>query len=1630
MRPTGESALGGRCGDFPISLLLGLSGFLLSTLAVVHASPPLNDSVPFCLPIDFDRERQTASAKRLADLNVGAPRTVRLVYFLPNDRPFRVEVEDSMKASIRRIQTFFAEQMQAHGHGDKTFRFETDGEGEPLVHRFDGQHPDTHYISNGSGTGEIGQVFDLHENIYFVVFDYSTGLIDGAGGRGSRSGKVGGMAQIPAAFTIATAAHELGHAFGLDHDFRDSAYLMSYGSTRVRLSACAAAFLAVHPYFNTDVPTESGPAPAIELLSPTEYPEGANSVSVQLKVSASEGLHQVSLLVPSRADRPGLGPALAAGFPEIKSCRDLADETETLVEFEYDGIVPSSITNLSHVPVHPIRVQAVDQMGNVTQLAFSLVKTSSDIRIATIEAHGVTSVALSPDGAVLALGRSGSQIGLWDVAAERDILTLNGGHSGDVTSLAFSPDGATLASGAALDVRVQLWDLTTGTNVAALEGHTEGIISVTISPDGTVLASKSWDGTVRLWDLATATNITTLSHGVWHPIAFSADGATLVLGSEDTVELWSVETGETDTVPLEGHSPWGFVALSPGGTTLVSGSLSEITLWDVETGALTTTLPTEVPGVLFQSGTLSPDGTLLASGLTDDTIMLWDLTTGMDVATLVAGTAFVELVAFSSDGQTLASWAGRSTIELWDASGWTGPRPRRLVTISGDGQQGQIGAPLDPLVVEVRDQNDNPLPGVQVTFTVTVGDGRLSDGFTLEKATTGSDGRAVGVLTLGRSEATTVEGSVDGLEPVRFRAVTVGTPPAIMDGDFQTWHLPDGAVTRLMKGRLGRSDQVVAYSPDGQCLAVASSIGIWLYETRSTRPLALLPTRTGVHAVSFSPDGRTLASSQESRTIQLWDVAAGTPVLALERRGRSFVRFSPDGTTLAFGVGSSAIGLWNVEDRTHVATLGGHTDNVLSVAFSPDGATLASASEDGTVALWDVATGGPVPFPSGRHPSGIESVAFSPDGNLLAYGARNALQLWDVASSTRVTTGLTSTVASVAFSPDGATLAAGLAEGAVQLWDVAASRAVAALRGHLHWVRSVAFSPDGATLASASEDDGTIRLWDVATANAAALKEHAYRVNFVRLSPDGAMLAVGSIDRVTLWNVTTGNATQVLVGDEQWLTTAAFSPDGGTLAVPQGAGVRLWDLETGTHIILEAEHRVSSVGYSPNGTTLGIGLWDGTVQLWSLETGRTVATTALEGHSDGPMELAFLPDGTLLASGAEDGMVRLWDVSTGVSLADLDGASVDNSMSFSPDGTVFATETPSSNLQLWDVTAGRRIATLEHRWVNSLAFSPGGTLLASGADGGAVKLWNVSTGANLASLEGHRKAVHTVSFSPDGMTLASGGDDGTVLLWDLQLILPHPQTLTKLSGDMQRGPAGSALAEPFVVAVLDQNGDPFAGATVTFAVTSGGGTLSAAAASTDARGRAASTLTLGDVGTNTIQITVVGLEPVTYTATAEATPDFNGDGVTDFSDFFLFAQAFGGSDLRFDLDGSGTVDFADFFLFAEHFGQPARTKLVAMARDLIGLPDGPQLRQNAPNPFNGATVISWFQLQPARARLEVFALTGQRVAVLTEDLQKAGSHRLRWDGRDQQGRPLASGVYVYRLVTAEAVQTRKLTLLR
>ena len=1581
------------------------------------------------------RDHSRPAAKRLADLHIGEPRTVRMIYFLPNDRPYQAGVVDSMKTMIGQLQTFYAEQSKTYGHGEKTFRFETDGQTGPLVHRVDGQNPDSHYLDNTFEIvlEEIGQVFDLEKNVYFVVIDNSLHAITVEEGGtpvdgGATSTGNGGMALVAEEFGFSIVAHELTHAFGLTwHDFRDESYILSYGPDPDRLSEGSVGFLAVHPYFNPDREPRAATPPAIERVSPDRYPFGSESVSVELRLRDSDGLHQVFLFVTTGWLHQ------AAGSLEVKAYRTMAGEEEAVVALDYDGSTPSNVrTSLSNPKVHSMDVAVVDVDGNTAWASFELRELSQQ-HIATFSAaDAIVSLLFSSDGTLLAGTTNG--IAAWDVETRQALRRIEGTGS-DILTMGFTSDGK-IVSGSA-DGTIELWDRESRLGTL-LQVVPDFLHTVALSPDGTSVASGSQDGTIRLWDIESQTQTADLE-GHDQPVlalSFSSDGTLLASGSQDgTIRLWDIES-QTQTADLEGHDqPVLALSFSADGTLLASGSQDgTVKLWDISSHSEYRHLPGHGAGVT--SVAFSPAGEALASGSRDQHVKLWDVILGEETFTLSGHSGEVTSVVFSPDGATLASGGWDNTILLWDVSERKRPLPLTLVKISGDSQEGPAGSDLaDPFVVEVQDQYGQPLPGVRVTFSIREGGGKIGGRSIEEIVVTNADGLARSTLTLGpNSGENSVEAAVEGLEPLTFDSWGVGTSETLTD--YQTWHLPEGARARLGKGRLSQGERAIAFSPGGGRFALLSSIGVWLYDVATFRPLALLPTGYSEHgSLAFSPDGQSLVSSptDEDALLKLWTLETGEIAATLSADLSSPPVFSPDGTTVAFGSWDNTIKLWEVATG-ETTVLEGHTDGVSALEFSPDGSLLASGAWDNEMRIWDLETGETAVTLQG-HDDVVNSVAFSLEASLLASAsADGTLRLWDVEAGTHTATleRVGVYIESVSFSAEGI-LASGAADGTVKLWNVATGERTALLEGHTGEVSSVAFSPDGA-LASVSWSDGTVKLWNPATREAATLEGHSDDVHTLAVSPDGRTLAsaAGYERIVKLWDLETRVRSGSLDGHEWVVQSLAFLPD-GTLASGSGDGtIRLWDMETGDSATLgEGLGWVYSLAISPDdGATLASGSMNGMVKLWDVASGTDLT---LEGHTNNVSTVAFSPSDGLLASGSWDRTVRLWDAATGTHSATLEEHSGwVHSVAFSPDGQTLASGGDDISVRLWDV-ASRKASVLEGHTdgVTSVAYSPDGTLLASGSRDRTVRIWEPDRGDENPLMATFEQGfwINSVAFSPDGTILASGGGDGTVLLWDMQRLLLRPHSLGKVSGDRQEGPPGM-VAEPLVVEVWDQNEDLFAGATVTFAVTAGGGTLSAATVSTDANGRASSTLTLGRLPeTNTVTVTVEGLEPVTFTAVAKATPDFDGDGETGFSDFFLFADAFGGSDPRFDLDGSGSVDFADFFLLADHFGDPARGKLLALARELIGLPDGPQLQQNAPNPFNSQTVITWFQL-PGPGRVEVFALTGQRVATLHQGATKAGIHRVHWDGLDDQGRALASGVYLYRLVTAQSVQKRKLTLLR
>ena len=809
--------------------------------------------------------------------------------------------------------------------------------------------------------------------------------------------------------------------------------------------------------------------------------------------------------------------------------------------------------------------------------------------------------------------------------------------------------------------------------------------------------------------------------------------------------------------------------------------------------------------------------------------------------------------------------------------------------------------------------------------------------------------------------------------------------------DYTRWGLPEGAVARLGRGSISE----MAYSPDGARLAVASSIGIWIYNAPLGTEVVLLTGHSGrVLTVSFSSDGTMLASGGKDGTIRLWDMSNWQSQATLEWHGGSVhsVAFSPDGTTLASGHGDGTVRLWDVATGGCKVTLEANTYGVSSVAFSPNGRTLATGDEaneynPSKVRLWDVDTGQLLSALAG-HGTRISSVAFSPDGKTLASGGYDGtVRLWARATGKLLTTieSHRNWVTSVAFSSDGKLLASSggdyrdnslWGDFNVRVWEVDTGQLVwRSQTGHRRSISSVAFWPNSHIVVSAS-DDGTIRLWEGGNQKA-IVERHWRRILSVAFSPDGQTLASrGLSERIWLWDVSSGQQKAVLAGytgRNNWVSSLAFSPDGQTLASGSvSTRIVLWDVESGQPADTLAKHdgEVSSVEFSPDGHTLASGSWDGSARLWDVETGQQKAVLKYRRGADRAgyvQALAFSPDGKTLASGSRGSMIRLWDVGSGELLATCTGRmGWVESVAFSPDGLTLASGSQDGTVRLWDVDSGQQKAILEGHTtsVNSVAFSPDGYTLASGGRDGMVRLWDVDSEQPKAILAGYREGyVHSMAYSPDGHILASGSLDGTILLWDMSPYI-MPQSATEVE-----------------VSIL---GAAVENLTVEFARTIAGHRPHYAwSATTDATGQVALTITSADPNG------VGGLYEVRVRNEA-------GEVVGQWNSISLNEGM--RQTLELTLDDDMQVDALKETTLAPNF----------------------------PNPFNCTTQLAYHLTTPGTVRLEIYNVLGQPVRTLVDEFQSPGPYQVHWSGHDQGGVAVGAGVYLTRFSYPGGVQTRRL----
>ncbi|MCE2402328.1 sigma-70 family RNA polymerase sigma factor [Candidatus Poribacteria bacterium] len=590
------------------------------------------------------------------------------------------------------------------------------------------------------------------------------------------------------------------------------------------------------------------------------------------------------------------------------------------------------------------------------------------------------------------------------------------------------------------------------------------------------------------------------------------------------------------------------------------------------------------------------------------------------------------------------------------------------------------------------------------------------------------------------------------------------------------WNLPEDAKARLSKGYIAD----IKYSPDGKFLAVASGIGIWLYDvtvhqeaslitadadTSDVYYLAFSPdgrilasgnldgtitlhdritgeqkTLIGhngeyITCIAFSPDGKILISSNREGTIRLWDAITGEAKYTLMHvTGHNF-SFTPDNDTIV--VVDNKISLWNSDTGEHKKTFAMHPDcAAVGAAFSPNGITVAVGSVNGTVYLYDLNTG-ELKMILSEHKDHVIHLAFSPDGKILATTSYEdeTICLWDVHTGThrRIRTEHPRSAGrgGLVFSPDGKTIASGGGDGTIRFWDTHTGDAKNIFTGHSQEVRSVAFNPNGDYIAS-GDASGIIRLWDADTRQPVRTFnepkngqiESAYSIVF---SPNGKTLFCGTDDDIHLWDAHTGEHKLMFTGHTGFVKHITLSSDGNILASEDGDTIHLWDAHTGEHKKTLIGHKklINSIGFSPDGKILASGSNDETIRLWDVATGRN--KMVLTEHNDWVEGLAFSPDGKTLASGGNDGIIHLWDIDTWKTKITING----------------------------------------HTFLMCLAFSPDGKILASGCGDGTIQLWDAHTYEHKKTLTGHIGRVDSIAFSPDGKSLGSRSDDGTVLIWNV-----------------------------------------------------------------------------------------------------------------------------------------------------------------------------------------------------------------------------------------------------------------------
>ena len=527
--------------------------------------------------------------------------------------------------------------------------------------------------------------------------------------------------------------------------------------------------------------------------------------------------------------------------------------------------------------------------------------------------NAINSIAYSPDGRQLAVGRLDTTIDIWDISLGLRIRTLKG-HSDGVRDVRFSSDGLFLVSGAN-DKSVKLWSIGSGDTIASIAGFHGGLA---VSRDGKYVAFGGEDRVIRVWGLAEAHVVLELKGHTFDIVAvtYNNEGTLLASsGADNTVRIWDARTGDQRFV-LKGHNglAWS-TAFDPSSNRLASaGADRKIKVWDAQAGTDLLSFVGHTEAV--NAVTFSPNGENIASASEDETIRIWDVSRPQAYSVLRGHRTWVSSVAINHNDQRIASGSFDGVIKIWDSSTET-----CLCTFTGH------GARISSLAFV---PNGDFLASASEDGTIKMWDvPKQSEKYTLR----GHQGPVTGIALSSNGEVIATTG---------------------YDGTVRIWSAADAS--ELLKINAHENERVwsAAFAADGRLASLSEGRSIKVWNPQDGKLLLAIEGADGhLGGVAFNPRGNCLAAF-DSNKIKLWDSFSGRELWAAQgyQHGGFAVRFSPDGRRLAT-MSDDRAHILDARTGKELLALSGHGDNLNDLVFSSDGNRIIGGTDDALVKIWN-----------------------------------------------------------------------------------------------------------------------------------------------------------------------------------------------------------------------------------------------------------------------------------------------------------------------------------------------------------------------------------------------------------------------------------------------------------------------------------------------------------------------------------------------------------------------------------------------------------------------------------------------------------------------------------------------------